>query len=50
MVEFAIFSVYMWILGIGGLVADYILPHIAPLARYIDSLPMMQEDADGEAT
>lgn len=50
MVELSIFSAYMWILVIGCLIADYILPHIAPLARYIDSLPMMQEDADGEAT
>lgn len=51
MVELAIFSVYMWILVIGGVMADYIFPHIGPLARYIDSLPMMQQEgADGEAT
>lgn len=33
------------ILTIGGLIADYIFPHIEPLNRFIDSLPMMVDNA-----
>lgn len=36
------------ILAIGGLISDYILPHIEPINRFIDSLPMMQDDCDDE--
>ena len=32
-------------LGIGGLVADYIFPHIKPLERFQDSLPMGAKSA-----
>lgn len=42
MVELAMLSVFLFILAIGGFVADYIFPHIKPLQRYIDSLPMME--------
>lgn len=31
-------------LGIGGLVADYILPRIKPLERLLDSLPLMDDE------
>lgn len=34
------------VLAIGGLISDYILPHIEPLNRFIDSLPMMQDGYD----
>lgn len=37
------FAGMLFILGIGGFVADYIFPHIKPLARYIDGLPMMDD-------
>lgn len=46
MVELAIFSVFMLILGIGGLIADYVFPHIGPLQRWIDSLPMMDDEEE----
>lgn len=35
-------------LGIGGLVADYIFPHIKPLERFLDSLPMMDDEEGSE--
>lgn len=35
-------------LGIGGLVADYIFPHINPLERFLDSLPMMDDEEGSE--
>lgn len=34
-------------LGIGGLVADYIFPRIKPLERFLDSLPMMDDEEEG---
>ena len=34
-------------LGMGGLVADYIFPHIKPLERFLDSLPMMDNEEEG---
>ena len=34
-------------LGVGGLVADYIFPHIKPLERFLDSLPMMDDEEEG---
>lgn len=35
------------ILGVGGLVADYIFPSIKPLERFLDSLPMMDDEEEG---
>lgn len=35
-------------LGVGGLVADYIFPHIKPLERFLDSLPMMDDEEGSE--
>lgn len=34
-------------LGVGGLVADYIFPHIKPLGRFMDCLPMMDDEEEG---
>lgn len=39
-------AVYLGILGIGGIIADYVLPHIPPLRRWIDSLPEMEDDTE----
>lgn len=50
MVELMIFSGYLCILGIGGIVSDYIFPHIKPLAKFIDSLPLMEEEDANEPT
>lgn len=46
MVELAILSVFMLVLGIGRLIADYVFPHIGPLQRWIDSLPMMDDEEE----
>lgn len=48
MVELMIFACYMGILAVGGVVADYVFPHIGPLERYIDSLPLMREEDANE--
>ncbi len=32
-------AAFLIILGIGGLIADYILPHIPFIQRFIDTLP-----------
>ena len=42
----AVFAAYMGILGIGGIVADYIFPRIPPLCRWIDSLPEKDDDSE----
>lgn len=34
------------VLAIGGLISDYIFPHIEPINHFIDSLPMMRDDCD----
>ena len=36
------------LLGIGGLIADYILPHIPAGQRYLDSLPDWDDEDDDE--
>lgn len=46
MVEFGILAVFLFVLGIGGLIADYVFPHIGPLERYLESLPMFEDDND----
>ena len=46
MVELAILSVFLLILGIGGLIADYVFPHIGPLQQWIDSLPMLEDEEE----
>lgn len=46
MVELAILAGFLFVLAICGFVADYILPHIGPLNRFIDGLPMMVDETD----
>lgn len=41
-----ILSVFLGILGIGGLIADYIFPHIPFIQNYIDSLPDYEDDEE----
>lgn len=43
MVELLILAGFLVILGVGGLISDYIFPHIKPLNDFIDKLPMMAE-------
>lgn len=45
-VTLGLFAAYLLILSVGGLVADYVFPHIGPLARWIDTLPLMQEEME----
>lgn len=48
--EAAIMCVYLapffLLLGIGGLIADYVLPHIPFIQRFLDSLPEYEDDDD----
>lgn len=37
-------ALLLWLLCIGGFVADIILPHCKWLNDWIDTLPMMQND------
>ena len=40
---------YLTLLAAGAFLADHVMPHIRPLMRYIDSLPLMQgKDTDDE--
>jgi hypothetical protein len=50
--EIIILAVYLvslfGLLAVGGFIADYIFPHIPPLQRWIDTLPMLQDDESEE--
>ena len=37
-VDFAFLAVFLGILGIGALIADYIFPHLPFIQRYLDRL------------
>lgn len=37
-ISMAIVAVFLLILGFGGILADYVLPRIKPLARWVDGL------------
>ena len=37
-------AVILLILGIGGLIADYVFPHIPFIERFIDSLPEWDDE------
>ena len=47
-----VFLLYMagilLVLCVGGLVADYIFPRIWPLERFLDRLPMMDDEEGPE--
>ena len=45
-VDLAIFAGFMFLLVVGGIIADYILPHIPPVRRWIDSLPEYEDDTE----
>ena len=47
MVELMILSGFMFILGIGCVIADYVFPRIPFIVRFLDSLPEY-EDEDEE--
>lgn len=41
-----IFAGFMLVLGIGGLIADYIFPHIPFIQNYLDGLPDYEDDEE----
>lgn len=45
-VGLGILSVFMAVLGIGGLIADYVFPHIPFIQRFLDSLPNWDEEEE----
>lgn len=46
MVELMIMAGFLMVLAVVGFVADYILPHIKPLERWIESLPQWEDEDD----
>ena len=47
-VDFVFLAVFLGILGIGALIADYVFPHIPFIQRYLDSLPDYEDDGEVE--
>ena len=45
-IALGIISVYLLILGVGCLVADYVFAHIPFIERFLDSLPDWDEEED----
>lgn len=43
-INLAILSVILSVLGVGGLIADYVFPHIPFIEKFVDSLPNGEED------
>ena len=39
---------FLLILGIGGLIADYVFPHIPFIEKYLDSLPLWEDEEEKE--
>lgn len=40
----ALLAGYLFLLCIGGLIADYVLPHIPFIQRWLDSLPDWEDE------
>lgn len=47
MVELAIMAAYLLILGFGGIISDYVFPHIKPIRDYVEKL-MDEKEKNGE--
>ena len=43
-IALGIISVYLLILSVGCLVADYVFPHIPFIERFLDSLPDWEDE------
>ena len=39
---------FLLILGIGGLIADYVFPHIPFIEKYLDSRPLWEDEEEKE--
>lgn len=37
---------FLLVLGVGGLIADYVFPHIPFIEKYLDSLPDWEEEEE----
>lgn len=46
-VDLYILAGLLGLLGVGGIFADYVLPHFKPLMRWIDALPLCRDDVEG---
>lgn len=47
-VDLMVLAVFLGILGIGALIADYVFPHIPFIQRYLDRLPDYEDDEEAE--
>ena len=47
-VALRVLAVFLGILGIGALIADYVFPHIPFIQRYLDRLPDYEDDEEVE--
>lgn len=45
-VNLAILCGFLAVLGVGGLIADYVFPHIPFIQRFLDTLPDWDENED----
>lgn len=45
-INMGLFGVFLLILAVGGVIADYVFPHIPPLQRWLDSLPDYEDDEE----
>lgn len=43
-VDLAILAGYLLVLGVGCLIADFVFPHIPFIERFIDSLPIWDDE------
>lgn len=46
MVELCILAGYLLVLALGGIISDYVFPHIRPLMGYINTLPMLDDETN----
>lgn len=46
--DLMVLAVFLGILGIGALIADYVFPHIPFIQRYLDRLPDYEDDEEVE--
>ena len=47
-IDLMVLAVFLGILGIGALIADYVFPHIPFIQRYLDRLPDYEDDEEVE--
>lgn len=45
-VAMGLLSGFLLVLGVGGLIADYVFPHIPFIEKYLDSLPYWEDEEE----